>query len=633
MPGAYALAVHLEENRTLTEKPESAWEKSLSAGGSDESGHAWSDGVRAFCAQDYELARQKFQAAMVAKPDEGRVQVALGHSWMHSGEPDKALEHYNRAATLNHEPPDLRYNRALIRLRAGEGESAVPFLQELLENPPEVTKGRFYLGLLFPSSLDFRCDVALHLGHYFRDTGNIDRGVEHFRKAVNLVPENVTAHQRLGELLILRKEYVEAKRNLNIVLELSPLEEDKFNAHNNLGIACYENGEMDEAISHLTWVLRDSPANPAAIHNLNFIYEREGIFERSEKLPRAIRFMDVHEGALPIFDLSGGEEGEDGTAIKVVGRSNEMLRVMRHARIASASEAPILITGESGSGKELLARVINLNSARRDAPFAVVNCTSLTEMLLESELFGHTKGAFTGARAPKIGRLDQCSGGTVFLDEITALSPLLQGRLLRAIQEGEYFPIGASTAVPFAVRIIAATNRDLAELMREGEFREDLFYAINIIPIHVPPLRERREDVPLLVGHFIRKYGREQQVKRLSFSREDLMVLEEYDWPGNVRELENLIERAVVMGSQSNLYLEELARLRRDRASESRIKKIQVSERKVSYPLDLPLAELEKSHILAVLEDCAYNQKQAADVLGINPSTLWRKLKSYGISK
>ncbi len=529
--------------------------------------------------------------------------------------------------------PDVVYNIAQARIQAndfGEDPELLDRFQWLLENPPKFESGRFYLGLLFESTEEFLCDICLHLGQFFLKRDDIEEAKNYFETALGKYPGNVTAHQRLADIAIRSKSYIEAIKHLTRILEVSPLEEDKVYAHNNLGIACYENGMLDDAIHHLTTVLKYSPANPTAIHNLSFIYEREGIFEKSDSTVRAIRFVDVDEGASPIFELRGDEDSEDG-GLAIIGKSAGMFRVMRHARVASTSDSPVLVHGESGSGKELLAQLITLNSPRCDAPFTVVNCASIPEMILESELFGHEKGAFTGARARKMGALEIANGGTVFLDELTALSPRLQGRLLRAIREKTFTPMGSMAPVPVNVRFISATTMDIPGLVEDGSFRADLYYELNIIPIDVPPLRERKEDVPLLVDYFLRKYSRRQEGKSLTFQKDDLEILMEYDWPGNVRELENLIQRAIVMGSQSNLYLEELARLRRSRAASSR--RESQSDDSIRYPITLSLSELEQRHIRSVLENCDNNQSQAAKILGINPSTLWRKLKNYGKKK
>lgn len=588
--------------------------------------HGWLEGVRLFCEEDYDGARRRFQSLLLTSPDRPALLAACGHCHLHAGDGPRALEFYERAERVGAALPEVAYNIAILSLRTGQPSRVIERFRSLLDAPPAIQSGRFYLGLLFKSQEEFLCEVCLYLGQVHRELEDMRQARAWLEQALLHRPENVTALQRLAEVAIVSRSYIEAIGHLTRVTEISPLEEDRINAHNNLGIACYENGMLEDAIQHLTWVLKRSPANPSAIHNLSFIYEREGIFRDSGSPSLAIRFVDVEEGALPIFQLSASEQESPPGGPAIVGRSAEMLRVMRHARVAAAADAPVLIRGESGTGKELLGQLIALNSSRRADPFAVVNCSAVSEADLESELFGHEKGAFTGARARKLGALESARGGAVFLDEVADLTPRMQGRLLRAMREGGFVPMGGTSEVKLDVRVISATNRDLSSAVRAGTFREDLFYLLKVIPIEIPPLRERSEDVPLLVDFFLQKYARHEAGRRPRFPAEDLRALMEYDWPGNVRELENLVQRAAVMGSQSSLYLEEVARLRRARSTVPR--RAKATGDAISYPLNLSLADLEMRHIKSVLESCGGNQRQAAKILGINPTTLWRKLKS-----
>src|SRR3990170_2635200 len=231
----------------------------------------------------------------------------------------------------------------------------------------------------------------------------------------------------------------------------------------------------------------------------------------------------------------------------IVGRSRRMQDVINTSQVVAKSKSTILITGETGTGKELVARAIHYKSAQREMPLIKVNCAAIPETLLESELFGHVRGAFTGATSNKKGRFALAHGGTIFLDEIGAMTGVLQGKLLRVLQEREFEPLGSERTEKVDVRVIAATNRDLRQMVGEGKFQEDLFYRLNVIPIEIPPLRERREDIPALVEHFLRKHAK-RTGKRIDRIGDDAVAaLRSYDWPGNVRELENTIERAVVL--------------------------------------------------------------------------------------
>jgi DNA-binding NtrC family response regulator len=305
---------------------------------------------------------------------------------------------------------------------------------------------------------------------------------------------------------------------------------------------------------------------------------------------------------------------------EIIGTSEALQQVFRLVEKVAATNTNILIQGESGTGKELIARAIHHNSARSDRPFVAINCGALPETLLESELFGHTKGAFTGAVAVRTGLFRSAEGGTVFLDEIGEITPAMQVRILRAVQEHEVTPVGSSAPVAFDARIICATNRDLEREVSEGRFREDLFYRLNVIEVHLPPLRERREDVPLLARHFIKRTAREQQQVEKPIEPAAMSALINYAWPGNVRELQNAIERAFTLSADS-IDLDSLPPRVRDAASHEAVRD--------PDGLRPTLAEIERRHILETLAAVNQDKTRAANILGIDLSTLYRKLKRY----
>lgn len=308
----------------------------------------------------------------------------------------------------------------------------------------------------------------------------------------------------------------------------------------------------------------------------------------------------------------------------IIGSSGPLQRVFDRVNKVAATSANVLIQGETGTGKELIARSIHYNSTRSDKPFLAVNCGALPETLLESELFGHTKGSFTGAVSEKKGLFRSASGGTIFLDEVGEMPQLLQVKLLRALQEHEVTPIGSSVPVPFDARIIAATNRDLETEVASARFREDLFYRLNVVEIDVPPLRDRREDIPVLVKHFIARSALAQNTVQKPVSNEVLQALQLYNWPGNVRELENVIERAMIL-SGKELDLESLPpKIRKDFSGITAI-----SSDNGSRPT---LDEVERHYIMEVLLSVGEDKSKAADILCIDLSTLYRKLKRYGLS-
>ncbi|MFH1068450.1 MAG: sigma-54 dependent transcriptional regulator [Candidatus Glassbacteria bacterium] len=306
-----------------------------------------------------------------------------------------------------------------------------------------------------------------------------------------------------------------------------------------------------------------------------------------------------------------------GQPDELIGRSEQFLKALELAEKAARTDSTILIQGESGTGKELVARRIYRSSARCDRPFVPVNCGALTETLLESEMFGHVKGSFTGAISNKEGLFKVASGGTIFLDEIGDTSPSFQVRLLRVLQEHEITPVGSTEPVGVDVRVIAASNRNLEEETEAGRFRRDLFYRLNVIPIVVPPLRERREDIPLLIDHFLGCHGLEADHRR-KFTPGALEKLEAYAWPGNVRELENVIEHLSVIGSENKIDEKELPAKIRNPVVEPF-----VSDRPKATPT---LETVETAYITWVMEKVGGSKKEAAKILGIDPSTLYRKL-------
>ncbi len=303
------------------------------------------------------------------------------------------------------------------------------------------------------------------------------------------------------------------------------------------------------------------------------------------------------------------------------GSAPRFLEVLALAETVAGTDSTVLISGESGTGKEVLARYIHSLSQRSEGPFLSINCGALPESLLESELFGHVKGSFTGAVKDKDGLLVAAGGGTFFLDEIGEMSPAIQVKLLRAIQEREVIPVGATKAVPVDARIVAATNRDLEEEITRGSFRSDLYYRLNVIQLHLPPLRERREDIPLLAERFLGSGNGE----RYTLAEETLEALIEYDWPGNVRELQNALERAVVVSGGSVIRPDALP----ERVLEAPPPRLGASD----LPSNPTMEVVERAYILWVLDAEGGNKTRAAEVLGIDPSTLYRKLNRYGIEE
>jgi DNA-binding NtrC family response regulator len=306
----------------------------------------------------------------------------------------------------------------------------------------------------------------------------------------------------------------------------------------------------------------------------------------------------------------------------IISKNARMRDILTTAEDVASLRSTVLIRGESGTGKELVARAIHFSGDRAAKPFVAVSCAALAETLLESELFGYEKGAFTGAAERKKGKFELAEGGTIFLDEIGDISPKLQADLLRVLQERAFYRVGGSEEVRVNVRVIAATHKDLQALVQEGAFREDLFYRLNVIEIRLPPLRERREDVPMLAEHFVERIAHEVGKHVNNISSGALRLLMDHNWPGNVRELENAIERAIVACRSNTLTEEDLAFIQDNGAA-----------RAWKVPDNLTLEEVEKQVIVATMHRMGGNVKEAAGSLGIDRSTLYEKLKRYGIER
>jgi DNA-binding NtrC family response regulator len=304
---------------------------------------------------------------------------------------------------------------------------------------------------------------------------------------------------------------------------------------------------------------------------------------------------------------------------QILGKSKAIQAVFDLIRRVADSPTNVLITGESGTGKELVAKAIHYNSERKDAPFVPVNCAAIPEQLLESELFGHMRGSFTDAKMDKRGLFEEAQKGTLFLDEISELPIMLQAKLLRAIQEREIRRVGATRPIPVDVRIIAATNLNLADEVKAKRFRDDLYYRLNVVEIRLPPLRERREDIPLLVDAFLKKCGDARRKEVKGVSEAALAMLMDYAWPGNVRELENVIERAVTLSRSEKIVPEDLPPAVQGSRGDRRVLD-EAAERTLS------LAAMEKEYILKILDKMGGNKYQAAQALGIDRKTLYRKL-------
>ena len=378
-------------------------------------------------------------------------------------------------------------------------------------------------------------------------------------------------------------------------------------------------GSVQTAVEALKVGAYDYLSKPVDLDNLEMMLERgmKVLRDRAEKNGAA------HEGG----------------AVNIIGSSAAMTAVLDSIRQVAATKATVLVTGESGTGKELVAQAIHKLSPRANKPFRPVHCAALSENLLESELFGHEKGAFTGANERVAGRFEMADGGTLFLDEIGEISLSVQVKLLRVLETRQFERVGGSETLTVDVRVVAATNRDLRAMVEQGTFREDLFYRLNVVNIRIPPLRERREDIPEILDFYLKKSAADNGKDVADISPEALGVLMAYDWPGNVRELRNCVERMVVFARGATLTMTDVPADIRSAVGEQFEAKAMLPKTTGAAPAEPPTAiglnvkENEKSLIIKALEECGGNRSQAALKLNISRRTLYRKLHEYGLAK
>ncbi len=355
---------------------------------------------------------------------------------------------------------------------------------------------------------------------------------------------------------------------------------------------------------------------------------RRGAYDFLEKPLDSDRLLLTLRNALAIKGLSASVErlqSEVESRYEIVGGSFQIRQVLERIERVAPTDARVLVTGENGTGKELVARAIHRLSPRKDAPFVEVNCAAIPSELIESELFGHIKGSFTGAVADRAGKFEQADGGTLFLDEIGDMSPAAQAKVLRALEEGVVTRVGGSKPIRVDVRVIAATNKNLEEEIAEGHFREDLFYRLNVVPIALPPLRERRDDIPMLVRHFIQRMARTDGLPPRSFSPEALARLQELPWPGNVRELRNTVERLLILSPSAQVRREDVEQLVTGRAEA-----LGLGSELLSAPTFNEFKDrAERAYILQKLREHDWNVSETARAVEMPRSNLYKKIEKY----
>lgn len=373
---------------------------------------------------------------------------------------------------------------------------------------------------------------------------------------------------------------------------------------------------VDDAVSAMKDGATDYLLKPFSADTLDDLFRR--VFDNGERVKAIVRPRPAEERAT-------------GSKREIITSNTAMTRVVELARKVASSKSTALIHGESGTGKELLSRFIHENSDRANGPFVAVNCAALPETLLESELFGHEKGSFTGAIARKMGKFELADKGTILLDEITEMDPQLQAKLLRVLQEGEVDRVGGAHPTPVDARVIATTNRDIRKAVSEGKFREDLYFRLNVIPLYLPPLRDRTGDIPILISRFIEKFNRLMGKSVTGVDAEAMDALVKNPWKGNVRELENVMERAVLLASGDKITLADLMMEPASPAEMAGDGKTSVSDESMTGP-GMTVADMERKLIMRTLERVSGNRTKAAEALGVSIRTLRNKLNEYKIS-
>jgi transcriptional regulator with PAS, ATPase and Fis domain len=485
-------------------------------------------------------------------------------------------------------------------------------------------------------------DANLYRGLALKEMGNMAEAARHLEEAARLDEANPLAFGILGDLYMGQGDFQKSIQAYGNALKRVSDPASQLALHNDLGVACFRAGQLAEAMEEFKWVIKRDPKNQNAIYNLGVLYLKQGLPEDLHQEWKEFLKSDDAAGILVGLTRSMVEAAKTETGaqdpVGLVGSSLAMRAVLDLVKRASQSTANVLIQGENGTGKELVARAIHLASPRSQKPFVAIHCGALPETLLESELFGYEKGAFTGAYAAKPGRFELAEGGTLFLDEIGDLNPTVQVKLLRVIQERTFERLGGTKTLRADVRLVAATHRDLRQRVAIGAFREDLFYRLYVIPLQIPPLRERGNDVRELAQYFLERFSRRAGKRFTGFHPETLALLESHAWPGNVRELENVVERTVALYDDS-LVLP--AYLQFDRTQGP----IHPSAPPPLAPsstndgtsqtngLSQSVADAEKNRIVDALERSYYRLPKAAQTLGISRVTLWRKMQKYQIGQ
>jgi sigma-54 dependent transcriptional regulator, flagellar regulatory protein len=522
-------------------------------------------------------------------------------------------------------PWDVYFNLALMSLSESKTTDAIENLQAIKPSAEDIKESFIYSGR-YRGREALTADIQMYLGILFKNAGKNPAAAKSFEKALASGASSELVHANLGDLYFKEDNYDKAIMHYEAAVKNSEDPMKKSNLYNDLGFAYFRKGSIQEAIESLKRSLIMNPENKNAVYNLGLIYVKGGMQDKIKDDYK--EFLNHGEGVDILFNLTKSmmnaakQESERVSSVDFIGEDPGVKKVKEIIVKAAETDSTVFIQGENGTGKELAARAIHKLSKRHDNPFIVVNCGALPETLLESELFGYEKGAFTGAVKEKQGRFEIADKGTVFLDEIGDITQAMQVKLLRFVQQREFERVGGNETKKVDVRIITATNRDIKTLVAEGKFREDLFYRLYVLPVVLPPLRERGTDIMLLAGHFLKVFSDRYSKKFRSFSNDAAEAILRYPWPGNVRQLENMLERTVTLHDGAEVKLEFLPE-----------ELLKAGDNKQKEEKTIKINQVEEKDIIELMKSLNYSHAKAAKALGVNKQYLIEKLNEHSLDE